>query len=67
MLHTKFQPNMLSHSGEKVDCIEADFLVSAAIFYSRPGGIIILKLCNLIILHVKFEIQRCSGFSKEVI
>ena len=37
MIHTKFQPNIQSHSGEKDDFIVFLFLVSAAVLDSRPG------------------------------
>ena len=60
MLHTKFQPNILSYSQEKVDfdtklfprkvdLMFFPFLVSAATRLS----FIILKPCSLVMLHMK--------------
>ena len=37
IIHTKCQPNIQSHSGEKVILMVLIFLVSAAILDSRPG------------------------------
>ena len=34
MRHTRFQPNVKSHSGEKIDFIDFAILTSAAIFDS---------------------------------
>ena len=37
IIHTKFQPNIPSHSGEKVDFMVLLFLISAAILDPQPG------------------------------
>ena len=62
ILHTKFQPNILSRSGENGD------FNSFAIF-SNGGHLelltrlnfTILKPWSLIMLHMKFKIHGCSG------
>ena len=54
MFHAKFQTNIPSCSGEKVDF--AIFSIGdQTVFF-------ILKLCSLIMPHVKFENHEWSGF-----
>ena len=62
ILHTKFQPNIPSRSGEN------DNFISFAIFsngchleFSNQLNFTILKLWSLIMLHLKFKIHGCSG------
>ena len=56
--HPKVQPNIPSHSGEKVDFIRfAIFSISGHPGYSIRLNFTILKPCCLIMLHVKFEIH----------
>ena len=63
MLYTKFQPNISSGSGEKVDFKGlAIFSNSSHFFFSTRLNFIGLKPCSLIMLHVKFENHGCSGF-----
>ena len=65
ILQTKFQPNIPSHSGEKVD------FNGYAIFStgSHLGFLTRLNFTSLslIMLQVKFEIHRCSGFIDAVV
>ena len=55
MLYTKFLPNILSGSGGKVD-------FSGLAIFSNSLNYIILKPCSLVMLHMKFENNGCSGF-----
>ena len=62
ILHTKFQPNIPSRSGEN------DHFISFALFssgchleFSTRLNFIILKPLSLIMLHTKFKIHGCSG------
>ena len=63
ILHTQFQLNITSRSGENVD------FISYAIFFSICGhsefstrlSFTVLMSCCLIMLHMKFEIHGCSG------
>ena len=67
-MHTKFQENISSHSEEKVDFNGfAIFSISGHLGFSTRLNLTGLKPCSLIILHVKFEIHRCSGFKEKVI
>ena len=55
MLYTKFQPNISSVSGAKVDFSGlATFSNSGHFCFPTSLNIIILKSCNLAMLHVKF-------------
>ena len=68
IIHTKFQPNIPSHSGEKVDFNGiAIFSIGRHLRFSTRLTFIGLKPCSLIMLHVKFEIHRYSGFTEKVI
>ena len=61
MLYTKFKPNI--SSGEKVDFSGlAIFSNSGHFLISINQNFIILKPCSLVMLHVKFENNGCSGF-----
>ena len=63
MLYTKFQPNMSSGSGEKVDFSGlAIFSNSSNFLFLTKLNFIILKSCSLIMLHVKFENHGCTDF-----
>ena len=63
MHYTKFQPNMLSGSGETVDFSGlAIFSNSGHFLFSTRLNFINLKPCSLIKLFVKFEYHGCSGF-----
>ena len=65
MLLTKYQPYILSHSGEKGDFTGfAIFSVGTCshLVFSTCLNFIILKPCSLIRLYVKFEIHERSGF-----
>ena len=65
MLYTKFQPNVSSSSGEKVDFSGlAIFINSGHFLFSTRLNFIILKPCSLVMLHVKFENHGCSDFRK---
>ena len=62
MLHTKYQPNIPCHSGEKVDFIgftnfamQPSWILNHLEFHHSEA------LC-LVMLHVKFENHGCSGF-----
>ena len=68
MMHPKIQPNIPSHSGENVDfnCF-ATFSIGGDLGFSTRLTFTGLKPCSLIMLHVKFEIHRCSGFREKVI
>ena len=66
ILYTKIQPNIPSHSGEKVDFNGfAIFSIGGHLGFSARLTFIGLKPCCLIMLHVTFEIHRCSGFRKK--
>ena len=60
MLYTKFQPNISSGSGEKVDLVVLLFL--AIFFIPEQPEFIILKPFSLVMLHVKFKNHGCNGF-----
>ena len=63
MLYTKFQPNIPSGYGEKVDYSGlAIFSNSGHFCFPSSLNFIILKPCSLVMLHVKFENHGCSGF-----
>ena len=63
MLHTKFQPNIPSHSDEKFDFKDfAIFSIGGHLGFSTGPNFNNLKPCSLIMLHVKFQIHGCSGF-----
>ena len=63
MLYTKFQPDISSGSGEKVDFSGlAVFSNSGFFWFSTRLYFIILKPCSLIMLHVKFKNHGYSGF-----
>ena len=68
IIHTKFQPNILSHSGEKVDFKGfAIFSIEGNLGFSTRLTFAGVKPCSLVILHVKFQIHRCSSFRGKVI
>ena len=68
ILHTKFQPNIPSRSGENDDFISfAIFSDGGHLEFSTRLNFTILKPWSLIMLHVKLEIHRCSGFKEKVI
>ena len=68
IIHTKFQLNIPSHSGEKVDFHGlAIFSIGGHLGFLTRLPFIRLKPCSLILLHVKFETHRCSGFRQKVI
>ena len=65
---SKFQPNIPSHSGEKVDFNGfAIFSIGRHLGFSTMLTFAGLKPCSLIMLHVKFEIHTCSGLREKVI
>ena len=56
------------HSGEKVDFYGFSFFsIGGHLGFLTRLTFIGLKPCSLIMLHVKFEIHRCSGFRGKVI
>ena len=62
ILYTKFQPNILSHSGENDDFISlAIFSTGGNLEFSTRLNFSILKLWSMIMLHMKFKIHGCSG------
>ena len=78
MLHVKFENHgcsgfreqmdlqARSHSGEKVDFNGlAIFRISRHLGSSTRLTVTGLKPCSLIMLHVKFESHRCSGFREK--
>ena len=68
ILHIKFQPYILSHSGEKVDFNDFTiFSIGGHLGFSTMLTFSGLKSCSLIMLHVKFEIHGCSGFREKVV
>ena len=68
ILNRKFQPTIPSHSGEKVDFNGfAIFDIGGHLGFSTRLTFTGLKPCSLIMLHVKFESHRCSGFRENVI
>ena len=68
MHHTKFQPNIPSLSGEKVDLIAIAIFNSSSHFAILTRlNFIILKPCSLSKLNVKSENYECSGFREKVI
>ena len=63
MLHTKFQLNIPSGSGEKVNFVGfAIFSNSGHLGFSTRLNFTILKPCSLIMQQVKFDNHGCSGF-----
>ena len=65
MCHTKFQPNIPSHSGENADFTGfAIFSISRYLEFSMRLDFNILKPWSLIMVHMKFEIHGCSGLSE---
>ena len=68
ILRIKFQPNIPSRSGENDDFISfAIFSNGGHLEFSTKLNFTILKPCSLIMVHVKFEIHRCSGFREKSI
>ena len=66
ILHIKFQQNIPSHSGGKVGFHGfAIFSISGHLGFSTRLTSTGLKPCSLIMLHVKFEIHRCSAFREK--
>ena len=64
----KFQPNIPSHSGGKVDSNGfATFSIDGHLGFSTRLTFTGLKVCSLIMLHVKCDIHRCSGFRERFI
>ena len=62
MLHTKFQLNILIHSGENDDFISFTiFSNSGHLEFLTRLNFIIRKPWSLIMLHIKFKIHRYSG------
>ena len=62
LLHTKFQPNIPSRSGENDDFISFAIFGNGGHFKFSTGlTFTILKLLSLIMLHMKFMIHGCSG------
>ena len=62
ILHTKFQPNIHSHSGENGDFIGfAIFSNGSHLEFSTQLNFTILKPWSLIMLHMKFKIRGCNG------
>ena len=65
MTHAKFKPIIPCRSGEKVDFFGfAIFRTGGHLGFSTILNILILKLCSLIMPHVKFEHHGCSGFKE---
>ena len=61
ILHTKFQPNIPSHSGENGDFNSfAIFSNGSHLEFSTRLNFTILKPWSLIMLHMKFKIHGCS-------
>ena len=62
ILHTKFQPNIPSRTGENDDFISfAIFSNGGHLEFSTRLNFSILKPWSLIMLHMKFKIHGCSG------
>ena len=62
ILHTKFQPNIPSASGENGDFISfAAFSNGGYLEFSTRLNFTILKPLRLIVQHMKFKIHGCSG------
>ena len=62
ILHTKFQPNIPSHSGENGHFNSfAIFSNSGHLEFSTRLNFSILKPWSLIMLYMKFKIHGCSG------
>ena len=63
ILHVKFQPNILSRSGENGNFISfAIFSNGGHLEFSPKLNFTILKSWSLIMLHMKFQIYGCGGF-----
>ena len=68
IIHTEFQLNIPIHSGEKDDFNGlAIFSIGGHLRFSTWLTFTGLKPCRLIMLHVKFEIHKCSGCREKVI
>ena len=68
IIHTKFQPNILCHSGKKmILMVFAIFSIGRLLGFSTRLTFIGVKPCRQIMLHVKFEIHSYSGFREKVI
>ena len=66
ILHTKFQPNILSRSAENGDFISfAIFSNGGHLEFSTRLNFTILKPWSLLMLRMKFEILGCSGYENE--
>ena len=64
ILHTKFQPNILSRSGDNGDFNSfAIFSNGGHLEFSTRLNFTILKPSSLIMLQMKFKIHGCSGMS----
>ena len=62
LLHTKFQPNIPSHSGENGDFNSfAIFSNGGYLEFPTRLNFTFLKPWSLIMLHMKFKIHGCSG------
>ena len=62
ILHTKFQPNIPSRSGENEDFISFAILSNGShLEFLTHLNFTILKPWSLIMLHMKFKIHGCSG------
>ena len=62
VFHTKCQPNTPSHFGTNADFIGfASFSIGGHLEFSARLNSTIRKHWSLIMLHMKFEINACSG------
>ena len=67
ILHTKFQPNIPSHSGENDDFNSfAIFTNGSHLELSTQLNFTILKPWSLMMLHMKFKTHGCSGLREFV-
>ena len=65
ILHTKFQPNISSCSGENHDFISFPIFSNGGHFeFLTRLNFIALKPWSLIMLHMKFKIHGCSGLGE---
>ena len=65
ILHTKFQQNIPSHSGENDDFISFTIVSNGSHFeFSTRINFTILKFWSLVMLHMLFEIHGCRGVRK---
>ena len=68
ILHTKFQLNIPSHSGENGDFNSfAIFSNGGHLEFSTRLNFIILKPWSLIMLHMEFKSHGCRGLREKVI